>query len=296
MSLFYLLLTSCQLWADSNTVYMYHRNLSQLIGKYTKSTLGSEITITTAYLNPGTRTPERFYIQGGLHGNEFLTSKFVDWLMQRVRQNKSLLNQFKTPVVIDFIANINPDSQQRNNPRNINLNRNFSVLWGMSTEPQGISPFSEAETQAVQRLFSQFRYRAAIDIHGYLNWVVLPTHPQQINRNSKVYEPWYQLVKKNLSILPNYNLKTAGELGDGGAFEDWVYWHHETFAVCLEMKYPFRFFPNGDQKKYDSFLAYEKYIFKLFSGALKIQRPTPQWVEQSNKTLEGKVLPAKSSH
>lgn len=290
------LIFSIRISAAENRSLVYERTLSQLLGQEITSTHGSEFLVTSVTLNQGQTLPVRFYIQGGLHGNEHLTTNFVHWLSHRVAKNESIINQINSTIVIDFVANINPDSGQRNNPRNINLNRNFSVLWGQSVEPMGHKPFSEAETRAIKALFQKFHYRAAIDIHGYLNWLVLPTKPQDLERNSKLYEPWARLAEKNISLLPGYEIKTAGELGDGGAFEDWAYWQANTLAICLEMKYPTRFFPYGNQNRFDSFLAYERFIFKMLQGALKINAPSSKIAQKSDPHRQGKELSGKNSH
>ena len=169
----------------------------------------------------------RFLIQGGLHGNEILTSKFVRWLIERVANNQSPLNEIDN-IEIDFIPVANPDShgKSRLNSNNVNLNRNFGVLWGISKEPPGASAFSEAETKAVKRLFTDRKYLSAMDVHGYVNWIVLPT---RLSRNKLKYNKWISETRKNIKILPGkYHIKFAGDLGDGGAFEDWAFWHQDT--------------------------------------------------------------------
>ena len=89
----------------------------------------------------------KFYIQAGLHGNEALTTSFAWWLASRLSNNTSSL--LKLPVQelsIDIIPIANPDGARnlsRYNARSVNLNRNFSVLWGKSAENPGPSAFRQ---------------------------------------------------------------------------------------------------------------------------------------------------------
>src|SRR5690606_29684418 len=119
------------------------------------------------------------------------------------------------------------------------------------------------------------KYDAAIDIHGYINWVVAPSSPEVIARletkpmadRSEAYRRWYAAMQNEINFLPNYELHTAGGLGDGGAFEDWAFWQEGVLALCLELKdeeqftKPYRrLFENLNQTaagRIDQFLRYE---------------------------------------
>lgn len=262
-------------------------SISQLTGKQRKSFLGKQLTVTTLKLDTS-RTLRTFFIQGGLHGNETLTTEFIQWLIERIALNKSLLNHLPTGTEIDLLPKANPDSynKSRYNINNVNLNRNFSTLWGLSTEPHGTSAFSEPETQAIRDLFQTRKYLAAIDIHGYLDWVILPTNLTGLNRKPDSYDRWIKgvtsLTKKS---LPDYKVKTAGDLGDGGAFEDWAYWEEDAFAVCLELKKPTRYFRHKQESNFDSFLAYEKFIYEVLSHAIKIKESQTVNIANTNSTV-----------
>ena len=99
-----------------------------------------------------------------------------------------MLNQIEN-IEIDFIAIANPDAhgKSRLNSNSVNLNRNFGVLWGISKEPPGESAFSEAETKALRKLFNNRKYLSAMDVHGYVNWVVLPTRLSKNKKNYRYY-------------------------------------------------------------------------------------------------------------
>lgn len=242
-----------------------YTSVSKVTDSVALSHKGNEIEVVQYKSDTNKLPNRRFLIQGGLHGNEVLTSRFIEWLIERVAQNKSILNQIDN-VEIDFVAIANPDThgKSRLNSNRVNLNRNFGVLWGVSKEPPGESAFSEAETKATRSLFKNRKYLSAIDVHGYVNWVVLPT---RLSKNKLKYNRWISETRKNIKHLPGkYHIKFAGDLGDGGAFEDWAYWSQGSLASCLEMKYRRRFLKDNT----DTFLAYERFVYESFKSAIKI--------------------------
>jgi len=226
-----------------------------------------------------------FYIQGGLHGNEILTSKFVLWLSRRLRTNSGALSQLdRSLVAFDLVPVANPDgvaNRIRTNLNSVNLNRNFSYLWGLTKENPGSESFSEPETQSIRYLFNQNKYTAAVDVHGYINWVVSPTKPNSTQEAAKPkaalrHRQWFEALAKQIKEFDKtYELKTAGELGDGGAFEDWAFWEQNSLAFCLEMASAFRYSYNYDSKmkkstQQDLFEKYEAFIYHMFQHAIKI--------------------------
>src|SRR5690606_28581648 len=101
---------------------------------------------------------------------------------RRYARGESLLNKFADQdVAIDFLPHANPDGadeHNRYNARGVNLNRNFDILWGLTRENPGAKSFSEPETTALKQLFTKQKYAAAVDVHGYINWIVAPSSPQ----------------------------------------------------------------------------------------------------------------------
>jgi hypothetical protein len=253
------------------------------------------------------KKPPRFLIQGGLHGNELLTSEFVMWLAARFESGVSQLNKISN-IEIDFIPYANPDGTlfySRSNANGINLNRNFGMLWGITKENPGPKAFSETESKAIKQLFEKREYLAAIDVHGYVNWIVAPSSPKFLKsrgiKTSKAKEQEYDLwtnsiLERMKDILPNYELKSAGELGDGGAFEDWAFWNANVMAACLEMhsanRFSFETFQRviskvltssiqPDDGRRDDFIVYEKFIRDIFNEALKIRSVSVELARQS---------------
>lgn len=240
-------------------------------------------------------TDGRFLIQGGLHGDEIGASEFVLWLADRFAKGESLLNDLSNrSVEIDFIPFANPDGTQkrtRANAQGVNLNRNFGVLWGVSRENPGQSSFSEPETRAVKYLLDTRQYTAAVDVHGYVNWIVAPSARPAVvgsvtstTRDVHIYQQWLSAIKTQMQEhLGSYQLKTASSLGDGGAFEDYTFWQAKTPAFCLELlsrdRYERTFGGIGDSihfvgpsKVTDRYVAYERFIFGMFKKALELNR------------------------
>lgn len=249
----------------------------------------------------------RFLVQGGLHGNELLGSEFVGWLAKKFASGESLLNTLNGGnVEVDFIPFANPDGTiqfTRYNGNKINLNRNFGVLWGTTKENPGPAAFSESETRAIRDLFNTRKYSGSLDVHGYVNWVVIPTAPEDKLEGMPAasaaklasYQKWQKAVIRETSrVMPGYEVKTAGSLGDGGAFEDYAWWGAGVPAACLEVFSEDRFVPKSiaatifdwiTPKMFvrrsqmdgmsDTFLVYESYVHSLFMEAIKLRNDLP---------------------
>ena len=121
-------------------------------------------------------------------------------------------------------------------------------------------------------LFESRNYDMAIDVHGYVNWIVGPTSPDlmEIYTGKKVgsikkadHKEWTGSIKKNISFLPGYEYKSAGGLGDGGAFEDYAYWSQNAKTFCLEISISAK----DPKKKMTEYLKYEKFVAKMIEKA-----------------------------
>lgn len=240
----------------------------------------------------------KFYIQGGLHGNEGISTAFVSWLMKRVDLGQSLLNQLSSDhIAIDFLPAANPDGLKRNvrlNSHGVDLNRNFGVLWGKTSSSPGISSFSEPETRAIKTTLDNGHYTVAVDVHGFVNWLVAPSTYTQVkladssidSRNMFLQNTWMGILKDRMSELPGlegYELKTAGGLGDGGAFEDYAFWKANALAFCMEIE--------SAQSSTEAFLKYEKFLYEVFKSAIALKSHTSKNVaEETPAKATQKVL------
>ena len=295
-----LLLTAAVARAEASNALPEPQALSQLLASHTVQGVAElEVIAFPAQGPTGEPIPpkHRLLIQGGLHGNEEQTTQFVLWLARRFARGDSPLNALarEQALAIDFLPRANPDGDQarsRANSHGVNLNRNFPVLWGLSRENPGPASFSEPETRAIRRLFQHRHYTAAVDVHGYVNWIVAPSEGAAlearglpVNAAAKTaYAGWRQALSDAMRLLPGYQLRTGASLGDGGAFEDWAYWSQGAFAYCLEMETFQRFVPtyrpdfsafgaNGDgttPARVDLFQRYERFIYVTFARAVAL--------------------------
>ena len=275
--------------ATAGSVHRIHSTdiTTLLNGEDLRSTAGRPIKVLR--LEPADGLIKwRFLVQGGLHGDEKLGPEFVRWLANHFATSIPIK---MNGIAIDFIPESNPDGvhlNQRGNSNGINLNRNFAVGWGISRENPGPKPFSENETQALKRLIETQNYTATIDIHGYVNWIVLPSKPRQVIQTgrqvssdlARLYRVWTKAIESQMSIFRNYKTKTALGLGDGGSFEDWTFYEAGTLSFCLELESDKRFrklyrTPFGNlaqlsQRPIDTFLSYERFVVTMMRQAIRI--------------------------
>lgn len=188
---------------------------------------------------PG-RSTKAVFLQAQLHGNEPAGAEFLTWLRVRIRSGEGPIARMvrNQGVVLHMLDAANPDGvaeHSRNNQRGVNLNRNFPVLWGLSREFPGSGPASEPEVASVSKHLGEQQYLLAIDLHGYVPWVVLPS--PGIGKDSAAHSLWHQMVKRTTTgvLGSTYEIKFASGLGDGGAFEDYAFWQAKIPALCLEM-------------------------------------------------------------
>lgn len=218
----------------------------------------------------------RFYIQSGLHGNEHGPIQLSNWLMKRLLDGKGKLSKLNETATLDFLPIANPDGHaksDRYNKRGANLNRNFNILFGKTRENPGAYSFSEKETQAIKTILTSHKYTGAVDLHGYVNWIVGPSNPYILgnidaysNHKLEMYRNWDKALKKSTRNLKGYEYRTAGGLGDGGSFEDWAFWQLSIPAFCLEIE-------KLDKKTNVNkvFEKYEEALYQTFLSAIRVQ-------------------------
>jgi hypothetical protein len=298
-----------------------------------RSTQGRDISVIqirkSANISGSEASPFRILIQGGLHGNEALASEFVLWLATRSAAGTGPMAEILNSSEIDFVPWVNPDgtaATSRTNSRGVNLNRNFSTLWGLTREDPGPSSFSEAETRAIRALFKKRRYHAAIDVHGFVNWIVAPSsltamsdaaqdNMQSVAMTGASHGAWMRSIKSTMARhLPNHEVQSGAKLGNGGAFEDWAFWEMGAFSLCLELASNRRYEDSAApviapplartlkplNQAPDTFLRYETFVAAALNQAAGLRRdmrsfsieiPTVQ-INQPAETL----VPAAQGH
>ena len=212
----------------------------------------------------------KVFIQAGLHGDESETVSFAVWLIERMKKSQGPLAALNSKVVVDIMPVANPDGYKilsRNNPKDINLNRNFSVFHGRSIDRKiGKTSFSEKETASIKTLFQKQKYNLAIDIHGFVPWLVLPTTPEAVKANAKKfytakkakrYKKFADIARslKNEKLASTYKVVTPFELGDGGSFEDWAFWEQNALSLCFEMESQLAAQDVSNWERYEAYLA-----------------------------------------
>ena len=276
-------------------------------------------------------SPLKILIQGGLHGNEALASEFVLWLATRSAGGTGPMAEILNSAEIDFVPWVNPDgtaATSRSNSRGVNLNRNFSTLWGITREDPGSSSFSEAETRAIHALFKKRRYHAAIDVHGFINWIVAPSSPTALADAGQKSLPtvamtgashgaWMRSIKATMARhLPKHEVQSGAKLGNGGAFEDWAFWEMGAFSLCLELASNRRYEDNAGpiiapplarslkplNQAPDTFLRYEMFVAATLNQAAGLRRDMRSFsieiptVQINQPTPTDSVVPAAQGH
>jgi hypothetical protein len=71
-------------------------------------------------------------------------------------------------------------------------------------------------------------------------------------------------------------LKTAGSLGDGGAFEDWAFWDARAWSACVELQGPNKTLaemnPVEFKKTIKSFERYEIFLGQIIKNAFELDQ------------------------
>lgn len=115
-------------------------------------------------------TTRWMWILGGVHGDEVEGTWLAEWA-------EAYLSEFKLPANtgIVVVARCNPDGLAlgtRQNARGIDLNRNLPTTdWSAEvTNPRytpGPAPASEPETQALMKLWTQYRPERILSLHSF---------------------------------------------------------------------------------------------------------------------------------
>ena len=78
------------------------------------------------------------------------------------------------------------------------------------------------------------------------------------------------------TLLPGYEVKAAGTLGDGGAFEDWAFWDARSWSACLELQglnKPISEMSLAEkQNTMTSFERYEDFIVDVIKKAYQLEQ------------------------
>ena len=167
-----------------------------------------------------------------------------------------------------FIPAINPDGlvynysiapngggMQRKNarstcdgsPNGVDLNRNYSFMWGLDNEGsspdgcnetfRGSGPFSEPETQAVRDFVEQHDFPLAMNYHSYSNLLLYPYGYEYDNAAPQEDIDIFIEYGEDMVQHNNYLLGTGPDLlyPVNGEACDWMYGEHNIFAYTPEI-------------------------------------------------------------
>lgn len=223
----------------------------------------------------------RVYLQSGLHGNEELPPEFSFWLTERIRNGEGELSRLMRHIRLDVIAVANPDGRakkSRFNANNVDLNRNFPILWGRLSTPSmqkpGTAPLSEAETKAISKIIKNGSYDLAIDLHGYDDKMYFPSSSEIISLRHSIHGfdkslNYNNFIKTSRGWAESISHERAfpHEMGHGGSFEDWAFWEMGVWALCVE-------FDQKDLKNFKSdkekiFEKYERLLVRIISESME---------------------------
>ena len=193
---------------------------------------------------------------------------FMNWLTENYGidpEATALVNSRE----LYFIPAVNPDGlvynqqiasngggMQRKNrretclstPDGIDLNRNYSYMWGYdnsgsspdgcSETYRGASPFSEPETESVKNFVEAHDFKIALNYHSYGNLFI---HPYGYDPNLSLPEEDHEIFIEYGEAMTQYNnyllgtgIETVGYTVNGEAC-DWMYGEHGIYAYTPEV-------------------------------------------------------------
>jgi hypothetical protein len=234
---------------------------------------GRDIWMVKVSDNPELNEDEPEMLYTGLHhAREPMSYMNLFYFMNWLTENYGIDPEATTLVnsrELYFIPAVNPDGlvynqqiasngggMQRKNrretcsstPDGIDLNRNYSYMWGYDnsgSSPDGCSetyrgtaPFSELETQAVQNFVEAHDFKIALNYHSYGNLFIRPFG----------YDPDLSLPEEDFEIFIEYGeamtqyngylfgtgIETVGYTVNGEAC-DWMYGEHGIYAYTPEV-------------------------------------------------------------
>jgi len=133
-------------------------------------------------------------------------------------------------------------------PDGIDLNRNYSYMWGYdnsgsspdgcSETYRGTSPFSEPETEIVKNFVESHNFKIALNYHSYGNLFI---HPYGYDPGLALPEEDHEIFIEYGEAMTQYNnyllgtgIETVGYTVNGEAC-DWMYGEHGIYAYTPEV-------------------------------------------------------------
>ena len=192
---------------------------------------------------------------------------FMHWIGENYNDNP-LAQHLVNNRELWFIPAINPDGlvynqsiapngggMQRKNvretcsftPIGVDLNRNYSYMWGYDNEGssndgcnetyRGNSPFSEPESQAVRDFVNQHDFKINFNYHSYSDLLIYPFGYEYENQASQEDIDIFIEYGQDMVQYNNYTLGTGPDLlyPVNGEACDWMYGEKNIFSYTPEI-------------------------------------------------------------
>ena len=168
------------------------------------------------------------------------------WFIPAINRDGLVYNQTISP---------NGGGMQRKNTRDtcsdtpigVDLNRNYSYMWGYDNEGsspdgcsetyRGNSPFSEPETQAVRDFVEQHNFKINFNYHSYSDLLIYPFGYEYDNQAPQQDIDIYIEYGEDMVQYNNYTLGTGPDLlyPVNGEACDWMYGEKNIFSYTPEI-------------------------------------------------------------
>ncbi|XP_070558911.1 carboxypeptidase B-like [Ptychodera flava] len=238
-----------------------------------KSYEGRDLTCLKIGVDTG-KVKRAVYIEGGIHPREWVSPATVMYITNELLYQSSIGNRGVVDILeyydIYVLTVTNPDGyeltwtdgrlwRKTRSPNEeqecfgTDANRNFGYMWGepgaapfpCTHEYRGPSPFSEAETQAVEAFIANLQQTNAVDLfidyHSYLQLVLsawgytadLPPDYPELETNMKIYaDAVFARHGMNYTIGPGAALYITS-----GDSVDWAYGSMGiAHSYCIELR------------------------------------------------------------
>jgi hypothetical protein len=155
---------------------------------------------------------------------------------------------------------------QRKNLNGVDLNRQFPVRWGGSTDLRtkpkttldpksdyfiGWGPLEEPESKVLEEFFRSRPLRAFVDIHSPFKAIYFPRHLPDSDhaRYTELAQAMRDLQKDkyDLSVARRGEDPPAERGGDAGVSYDWAYYTHGVYAFIFEVFADPKWYPPIEQ-------------------------------------------------
>ncbi|KAL5289992.1 hypothetical protein ACFFRR_009779 [Megaselia abdita] len=206
-------------------------------------------------INGNHRERKIAYIQGGAHGREWICTPTILYTVSEILANIHAFRSILQNTRLYFVPLVNPDGYEythtvdrfwrKNRHRfpgrqcvGVDINRNFGLYWGSRGSSNnhcseifnGLTPFSEPETQAVRTFLEKNRSRVklVLDVHSFGKFFFYPYGYTKASPPTK--HLLHTVAQRASNAISNYRgtRYTIGSSSNllyeaSGGLDDWAY-------------------------------------------------------------------------